>query len=240
MSDTVHPPHDRRPADLRPDLRLDRAARRPTAPVVLAWGSREPAPGRDRRPEAAATRQHPVLPAGRHGGQRQDHVPRRPAPLERSSTPTRRSSARTRTASTSARASATIAYRPIAVRRARSTPTELAIGMNFGGDMAVDPASQRRSSRCRRSRRAVPGPADGRLRPGRLRRPARGRAVRPVSTSDWVRLPHLPAGSRYAVADAGALRRPEPRARVAGPLRQRPERRRRLQLRPRRSTGTSE
>ena len=67
------------------------------------------------------------------------------------------------------RGSATLAYRPIGVRRVASTPTELTIGMNFGGDpalavepdavepLAVDPAGLRR----RRRRTAWPAVIDG-------------------------------------------------------------------------------
>ena len=66
---------------LRSQLGTDRVAhdRRGRHPRL---GLGQPAAGRHRRPEGAGHRQRPVLPAGRHRGQRQDHVPRRPAALE--------------------------------------------------------------------------------------------------------------------------------------------------------------
>ena len=48
----VRAPHDRRPADLRPELGLHRASCPSDGPVILAWADRGAAAGRDRGPDA--------------------------------------------------------------------------------------------------------------------------------------------------------------------------------------------
>ena len=65
----LHPALDGRPADLRPDVRLDRAAgeRRPGRPGLGLAG---PAPRPDRGPGAAPARERPLLPADPDGDQR--------------------------------------------------------------------------------------------------------------------------------------------------------------------------
>ena len=67
-SDHVHPPHDRRPADLRPELRLDRPApdgQRGHPRLGLG----QPAPGRDRRADDRGATGNVLyyLPTRRHG-----------------------------------------------------------------------------------------------------------------------------------------------------------------------------
>ena len=108
----VRAPHDHRPADVRPELRLHRpaAGRRRGRPGL--GRPRAPA-GRDRGPEAAPDRQRPVVPADR----RSRSAARRPsAPTccaTRSSRATRRSSTRTRSPSASGAGTAELSYRPI-------------------------------------------------------------------------------------------------------------------------------
>ena len=78
----LHPPLDGRPADLRPDVRVDRAARH-RGPGRAGLGLARPPRDRDRGPDAAPPRQRPLLPARPDVGQRGDDLPLRPDPLER-------------------------------------------------------------------------------------------------------------------------------------------------------------
>ena len=91
----VRPPRHHRPADLRPELRVHRAAagRRTGRPGL---GRRGPHRRRDRGPDPAPDRQRPVLPAGRAAGHGHDQVPAPTCCAPRSSRPTPTSSARTR------------------------------------------------------------------------------------------------------------------------------------------------
>ena len=75
----VRTAHDHRPTHVRPELGLYRpiAGRRRRRPRLV--GPRAAA-GRDRGPGRPADGQRPVVPAGRHHGQRQDDVPPGPPP----------------------------------------------------------------------------------------------------------------------------------------------------------------
>ena len=197
----VHPPHDHRPADVRPELRLDRARSRPTA-----RSSSRGAPGACCRSTSSGQKprghgQHPLLPPGRRRDQRQDHVPRRPAAIQHHRRRVPRSSARTRSASTSGRAAP-----PSPTGPSRSsgtfTPTELAMGMNFGGDMPiVAPAKTIEPLPSIPVACADPPTPDCVV--ARPRRPARGGAVRPGHR----RLgPPAAPGRRRALRARGARR----------------------------------
>ena len=98
----VRPPHHHRPADVRPELGLHAASCRPTAPVVLGWSDRELLPVEIEGQVGSPHRQRPVVPAGGHHGQRQDHVPPGPAAEHGRRPATPRSSTRTRSTSASA------------------------------------------------------------------------------------------------------------------------------------------
>ena len=237
----LRPPRDGRPADVRPDDSGSTSQLPADGPVILAWGSGEAARRRDRRPEAAAHRQRPVLPAA----------------------PTSRSAARPRSVATCCartrrrcrrrvlqqgpvsinfgRGSATIAYRPIAFE-GTFAPTELAIGLNFGGDDGVG-AGRRAARRSSRSTRSPP-PCDPTSRRPRTATRQCFDGLPEVEVFDlidvatWVRLPHLTQGTRYGVADPDALRRPGDGHR-ARPLRQRRQRAASGSASTWRSTGTS-
>ena len=102
----------------------------------------------------------------------------------------------------------------------------------------ADREADRRSSRCRRSRRTCPNPPTADCAPVDRSTASPRSSCSTSATQEWKRLPHLSAGPRYAVADPGALRRPDNRD-GADPLRQRPDGQRRLQRRHRRSAGPS-
>ena len=94
--------------------------------------------------------------------------------------------------------SATIAYRPISFS-GTFAPTELAMGMNFGGDMPVVPAV-----RTLEPLPAIPAPCPD---------PPTGDCALAgfdglpevelfdLVSGEWVRFPHLSGGSRYAIAE---------------------------------------
>ena len=105
-------------------------------------------------------RQRPVLPAGRAHGPGHDHVPRDLLALDRRSTSDAQFFSKDPCSISFGGAARPSSYRPIAFD-GRSTPTELAIGLNFGGD----PAQVRRPEADRAARRRSPRPARTRRRP---------------------------------------------------------------------------
>ncbi len=124
--------------------------------------------------------------------------------------------------------SATIAYRPIPFG-GTFAPTELAMGMNFGGDMPAIPPVKTLEPLP-----AIPEPCADPPTPDCTLAGFDGLPeveLFDLVAGDWVRLPHLAGGARYAHLGADPLRRPDLGQR-RGQVRQRPERRRRLQLRP--------
>ena len=177
-------------------------------PVVLAWGSRSAPRRRGRGPEAAPSRQRPVLPAGRHDDPRQDHVPRRPAAVHGRRQPTRRCSRKDPSSITFGRGSATLAYRPIAFE-GRFAATELAIAHELRRWDAWRESGAGRAGLVHRAavRTAIDPPSDPAS-------PATGPdcdvavqdgladvEVFDLGAQTWKRLPHLASGTRYAVAD---------------------------------------
>ncbi len=94
--------------------------------------------------------------------------------------------------------SATIAYRPIPFG-GTFIPTELAIGMNFGGDMPVIPAVK--------TLEPLPAIPEACTDPPQPECAQAGFDGLPevelfdLVKGDWVRLPHLAGGTRYAVAE---------------------------------------
>ena len=123
--------------------------------VVLAWSDRELLPVEIEGQVARRTAQRPVVPAGRHLGQRQDHVPPGPAAQHGRRRATPRSSTRTRSTSTSGRARPSSPIRPI----------------SFDGTIDATPAGDR--LQLRRVRR-----------PGSIRKPIKPLDTIPVACGD--------------------------------------------------------
>ena len=197
----LHPPHDDRPADLRPELRRRPTSCRPTAPVILAWGSGGLLAGRDRRPDAAtrpatsSTTCRPTLAVRGKTTFRGDLMRstrrRRATPPFFSKDPF---------SINFGAGSATLAYRPIAFDGTLDAD-RADVRAQLGPRPARAGRPRSRSTRCRRSRRRCTRHA---RRPSARSWAGTGCPRSSSSTSrrpDWVRLPHLAAGVRYAVAD---------------------------------------
>ena len=200
MTGHVHPAHDGRPADLRPELGIDQPAPSRRRRSILAWGSgsllRVEIAGQKPR-ASSATSCTTCRPAWRSAA-RPRSVPTCSA--RPSSTRTRRSSARTRRASTSAGA-------------ARRSPT---------GPIAFEGTLRRRRS-CDRARTSAAmlgrhrrGPQADRAAPGdpaAVPDPPTDDCDPPIfdgmpevevfdrGADEWMRLPHPDPGPRYALAE---------------------------------------
>ena len=173
----VHPPRDRRPADLRPEFRSTGQLATDGA-VILAWGSGSllPVEIEGQTPRSTGNILY-YLPADvtvtgkttfRGDLITLDDRRHRRAVLQQGPDEHQ----------LRARHRPTVSYRPIAVRRhADADRARVRSRLRWRPD-GID--GDRRADRApRRDPGALPGPADGRLRRGRVRRPARGRGVRP-------------------------------------------------------------
>ena len=93
--------------------------------------------------------------------------------------------------------SATLAYRPISFT-GTFTPTELAVGMNFGGDMPI-----MAPAKTLEPLPSIPAPCADPPTPDCAIAGLDGLPeveLFDLATADWVRLPHLANGTRYAIA----------------------------------------
>ena len=211
---------------------------RPTAPVILAWGSDACSTSRS-GPEAAQLGN--VLYYVPAGSAISGTTTFRSDLIRSTVVDVRRRSSSPRTVHHQLRRGrATIAYRPIAFE-GTLTATELAIAPELRRPgLTIEPSRDRAAAV---DPAAVPGSADRpkvRARAAFFGRPAGGRGLRRRRRRRWKRLPHLAGGHALRGRGPGALRRPGDRARVLVRFVNDRIGRRRVQRRRRRSAGTVE